>query len=60
MNLAKLRASRGWTQHELSVKSGLAASQISNIECGQREPSLKNLRKLKRALKCTWDALLGK
>jgi transcriptional regulator with XRE-family HTH domain len=59
INLRQLREQRGFTQQQLANKSGLASSQISNIECGQREPSLKSLRKLRRALRCTWDELLG-
>lgn len=58
----KLRACReakGWTQFELSLKSGIPAAAISFYECGERGPSIYNLRRLKKALHCTWDELLG-
>lgn len=49
-NLRQIREFRGLTQQELADKTGLAASQISNFECGERTPSLKNLVKLCLAL----------
>jgi len=58
LNLRHCRESFGFTQQELADKAGLAASQISNFECGERTPNLKNLVKLCRALKCTTDHLL--
>lgn len=59
MNLKKLRIRLGLSQSDLARLSGIASSVISNYECGEREPGLKNLRKLRKALDCTWDQLLG-
>ena len=57
----KLKQKREWrdlTQQELADLAGLAASQISNFECGERTPSLKNLVKLCLALGCAPNDLL--
>jgi len=57
-NLKVVREQRGWTQQDLSAESGIPVTQISNFECGERAPSLKNLIKLCLALKCSPDDLL--
>jgi transcriptional regulator with XRE-family HTH domain len=56
--LRRLRESRGMTQRELADKAGLAASQISNFECGERVPSLKNFCAICNALICEPGHLL--
>jgi len=59
-NLKHLREARNLSQSALAAMSGIAATVISNFECGVRKPSYKNLFKLRKALGCTWDELLGK
>lgn len=39
-NLKALRMSRGWTQEQLSKKTGITRSSISNYESGVSEPNL--------------------
>jgi DNA-binding XRE family transcriptional regulator len=46
------------TQAELAKATGLQPAAISHFECGQRQPSLANLRKLCLALKTSADFLL--
>ena len=48
MKLAIIRArmEAGYTQKELSVKSGIPQSDISRMENGTYNPSVKTLRKL--------------
>lgn len=58
MNLKKVREAKGWTQAQLADASGIAASQISNYECGERGVSMNNLIKIKLALGCEWKELL--
>ena len=46
------------TQAELAKATGLQSAAISHFECGQRQPSITNLRKLCLALKVSADFLL--
>ena len=48
--LKKLRKTRSLTQVDLAVAVGLSPSYIGAIEQGTRQPSLKTLNKLARAL----------
>ncbi len=57
-HLKRVREYRGWTQQELADKAGIAVTQISNFECGQRYPSLANFCRLCNALDCSPEALL--
>ena len=47
----ELRKAQGWTQENLEEYSGLDRTYISDIERGVRNPSLKSLEKLAKALK---------
>ena len=59
-NLRNARELRGYTQAELSRKTGLRpACAISNFETGRRLPSLSNLVLLASTLGVTTDYLLG-
>lgn len=57
-NLKKARLKRGESQTTLGAKAGLEASHIGHFENERREPNLGNLRKIKKALRCTWEELL--
>lgn len=50
-----LRVLRGLSQGDVSKSSGLAPSYISNVECGRKRPSLKNLMRLAPALQVRLD-----
>lgn len=58
-NLFRLRAEKQLSQTKLAKLSGLQPSTISHFERGTREPSLKNLVKLCKALGCSSDHLIG-
>ncbi|HVX01063.1 MAG TPA: helix-turn-helix transcriptional regulator [Candidatus Babeliaceae bacterium] len=47
----ELRKAKDWTQEKLEENSGLDRTYISDIERGMRNPSLKSLEKLAKALK---------
>jgi transcriptional regulator with XRE-family HTH domain len=47
----ELRIEKHWTQEKLGEHSGLDRTYISDIERGVRNPSLKSLEKLAKALK---------
>lgn len=57
-NVRCARQERGWTQEDLSAKTGLAAVQISRIERGKREIRLGTLVRLLNAFELPPDALL--
>lgn len=57
-NLKEIRKFLGISQQELALRAGLQPSAISNFENGNREPSVKNLIKLSKALGVTTDRLL--
>lgn len=44
--IALLRKSRGWSQEQLSLESGLARSYLGGVERGQRNISLVNIYRL--------------
>jgi len=58
--LKEVRELRGWSQQELSKRSGLQVTAISHFENGKRTPSFENLRKLSDALSVASDFLLGR
>lgn len=44
-----LRSKAGWTQEELADECGLHATEISHLESGRRNPTLKTTKKLAKA-----------
>lgn len=57
-NLRRLRRDKGWVQSELSDKSGVKTSHISNMEQDKTDPKLSTIYKLVNALNCAPDSLL--
>ncbi|MFI7580608.1 helix-turn-helix domain-containing protein [Kocuria kalidii] len=57
--IRSLRKDRGLTLAELADRAGTAASQLSVIENGRREPRLSLLQRLADVLGSSVDALLG-
>ena len=45
-----LRTKRGWSQEELASRAGLHWTYVGGIERGERNPSLRNILRLARAL----------
>lgn len=60
LRLSNTRVERGLTQRTLSMASGVPQPQIASFESGARTPTILNLARLRKALGCTWEALLGK
>ena len=48
--IRRLRDRRGLTQEELANRSGIHVSYLSGIERGRRNPSLRSIRRLAKAL----------
>jgi len=55
----ELRKKRGLTQEKLSELAGVDYSYLNLIESGRRNPSLKRIVKLSRALKVTLPELFN-
>jgi transcriptional regulator with XRE-family HTH domain len=49
-NIKSLRAAAGISQRELADRVGISPSMLSLVEAGRREPSVKLLRDISRAL----------
>src|SRR5690554_4770987 len=56
--IRQLRTSRGMTLDDLGAAIGRAASQVSVLENGKREPRLSDLQTVSKALGVTLDELL--
>ena len=56
-NVARLRAVRGFSQDKLAEKAELDRTYLSGIERGVRNPGIKAVLKLARALKADLDEL---
>jgi transcriptional regulator with XRE-family HTH domain len=53
LNVRQRREAREFTQEKLAEKAGLDATYISGIERGLRNPGIKNVAKLAKALGLT-------
>ena len=56
--IAHLRKTRGLTQLELSVDSGLSQSFLCDLEAGRRNPSVETLERVAMALGVSLSVLL--
>jgi transcriptional regulator with XRE-family HTH domain len=56
--IRKLRRAKGWRQIDLAEHSGVHEVHISDLERGAREPGLRTLRKIARALDTTLSEIL--
>ncbi len=53
----RLRQERGWSQQELSLRSGISTPHISSIERGKRFPSLEYALRIAESLGVPLNAL---
>ncbi len=58
-NLFRIRSEKDMSQDKVGRVLGLDKSYISNIEKGNKNPTLKTLEKLATALEVSLDELLG-
>ena len=59
MRIREIRQEKGMTQQELADRSHITRESICRYECGKRVPDLKNLIRIRCALECTLDELVG-
>jgi transcriptional regulator with XRE-family HTH domain len=50
---------RGWNQRDLVRRSGLSVAVVSYSVNGLTNPTLSTLLRMREALGCGWDELLG-
>lgn len=55
VKLQKLREAAGYTQQSFSATVGISRSHYSQIETGEKEPSLRVGLKIKKALNYQYD-----
>lgn len=58
--VAERRNELGFTQEELSLRSGLHQRWISNVETGKRNPSYLSLRRLAEGLRLSTAELIAR
>ena len=58
-NIRRLRQDNAWSQADLSARTGIKVGHISTLEKGRGNPTLDTLKRLRDALDCSWDTLLG-
>lgn len=56
--VAHLRKTKGMSQLDLSIDSGIAKSYLCDLEAGRRNPSLETLERLSSALGVSLSVLL--
>lgn len=59
-NLARVRSARRMTQEELAELADINTRYLQKLEAGVGHPSLVVLCRLKKALRCDWNELLGR
>lgn len=57
-NIRRMRQDKGWSQVQLSDKTGIRVGHISKLEQDEGDPKLSTLHKLMEALECSPDSLL--
>jgi transcriptional regulator with XRE-family HTH domain len=57
-NLRKARKQAGLTQEQVALASGIPQAHYSRIETGKRDPGIRTLMRIARALKTTPADLL--
>jgi len=55
--IRELRLAKGLTQEELAFKAGMHRTYLGGIERGERNPALKNIASLAKALNFTLSEL---
>ena len=58
-NLNRLRSAAELTQEKLAEKSDISVRYLQFIESGRYSPTVMVAARLRKALACTWDDLLG-
>jgi transcriptional regulator with XRE-family HTH domain len=57
-NIRRMRRDKGWSQGQLSERTGIRIGHISKLEQDEGDPKLSTLYKLMQAFSCSPDSLL--
>ena len=57
LNLQRLRREKGYSQEDLSVRSGVHQTYLSDVERGKRNPTVLVLDRIARALSADLEDL---
>ncbi|VVT10707.1 helix-turn-helix domain-containing protein [Erythrobacter sp. EC-HK427] len=49
-NCARLRKAKGWTQEQLAERSGFSQQYLSDLERGERNPTIVTIYEIAQAL----------
>lgn len=58
-NLKSIREFLDISQSDIATKAGLTTAAISQIEAGKRDPSLKSICGILKALNVTFERMIG-
>ena len=59
LRIRRMRQERGWSQERLAEEAGMHRTYLGGIEVAKRNPSLRNLIKIARALGVPISALFS-
>jgi transcriptional regulator with XRE-family HTH domain len=57
LRIRELRHAKGWSQEYLAEEAGIHRTYLGGIETARRNPSLRNLIRIARALDATMSGL---
>ncbi len=60
LNIRKRRETLDYSQEVLAEKAGIDQTYLSGIECGKRNPGIKNVARIARGLGVTTSELCSK
>jgi transcriptional regulator with XRE-family HTH domain len=59
LNLRRLRTERGWSQEDFADRAGIHRTYVSDIERGERNPTITVVERLAKAFGVEVGELLG-